>query len=45
MYEKNALNNFKDVLENIAQLISLLNCQKGVFWLNIKTRYRKGIHL
>lgn len=30
---------------SIAQLISLLNCQKGVFCLNIKTRYRKGIHL
>ena len=46
MYEKNALNNFKDVLGKycaINQFVELY--KKVVFWLNIKTRYRKGIHL
>ena len=46
MYEKNALNNFKKMYwGNTVQLISLLNCQKDVLWLNIKRRYRKEIPL
>lgn len=45
MYEKNALNNFKDVLGKYCAINQFVELSKRCFWLNIKTRYRKGIHL
>ncbi len=45
MYEKNALNNFKDVLGKYCAINQFIELSKDVLWLNIKRRYRKEIPL
>lgn len=42
MYEKNALNNFKDVLGKYCAINQFVELSKGVFWLSIKRDTEKG---